>query len=148
MLEMQGTQVLPDRCRQAAGEERMNEMGAATPPFIGSVSRAKWQEFPGHFRGALSKELVSRGLVGTRKLDLRISHYQPMAWVEEHVHSVQEQVYFVLGGEGSLVLDGVEHVLRVHDYVWIPPRVRHSFTACGLEPLLFLVLSAPAQDET
>jgi len=45
-------------------------------------------------------------------------------------------------------LDGVEHTLSVHDYVWIPPGVHHSFTACGLQPLVFLVLSAPAQDGT
>jgi mannose-6-phosphate isomerase-like protein (cupin superfamily) len=115
-------------------------------PYVGQCARIPWQEFPGHFRGALSKALVSRDLAGARQLDFRISHYQPMAWVEEHVHAVQEQVYFVLDGEGRLTLDGAEHLLRRHDYVWIPPGVRHSFVSCGLEPLIFLVLSSPATD--
>jgi quercetin dioxygenase-like cupin family protein len=114
--------------------------------YVGKTARIPWQQFPGHFGGALSKELVSKGLVGTRKLDFRISHYQPMAWVEDHVHAVQEQVYFVLDGEGLLTLDGIEHHLTQHDYVWIPPGVRHSFVACGLAPLIFLVLSAPSDD--
>lgn len=114
--------------------------------FIGSMARMKWQEFPGHFGGALSKELVSKELVGTAKLDVRISHYQPMAHVEKHVHAVQEQVYYVLSGQGTLVADGQEHLLGVHDYVWIPPGVHHSLTACGIEPLIFLVISGPSED--
>ena len=114
---------------------------------MGSMVKAKWQQFPGHFGGALSKELVAKGLVGTDRLDFRISHYQPMAYVEEHVHNVQEQVYYVLEGEGLLMLDGEEHLMRPHDYVWVPPGVVHGFTACGVTPLLFFVLTAPAEDE-
>jgi quercetin dioxygenase-like cupin family protein len=113
---------------------------------VGSMAKAKWQQFPGHFGGALSKELVAKGLVGTDKLDFRISHYQPMAYVEEHVHRVQEQVYYVLEGEGLLTLDGEEHLMRPHDYVWVPPGVVHGFTACGTTPLVFFVLTAPAED--
>src|SRR5215813_6537981 len=104
------------RCRSLE-DPSVTQTSAVPRPFVGNISRAKWQEFPGHFRGALSKELVNQGLLGTRRLDVRISHYQPMAWVEEHQHSVQEQVYFVLEVEGLLVLDGVEQVLRAHDYV-------------------------------
>ena len=114
--------------------------------FVGSMARAKWQQFPGHFDGALSKELIAKGIVGTDRLDFRISHYQPMAYVEEHVHSIQEQVYYVLEGEGMLTLDGEEHLMRPHDYVWVPPGVVHGFTACGTSPLVFFVLTAPAED--
>jgi mannose-6-phosphate isomerase-like protein (cupin superfamily) len=115
--------------------------------YVGKTALIPWQQFPGHFGGALSKALVSEGLVGTRKLDFRISHYQPMAWVEDHVHATQEQVYFVLDGEGLLTLDGVEHHLGRHEYVWIPPGVRHSFVSCGLSPLIFLVCSSPSDDK-
>jgi len=115
--------------------------------FVGSMNKAKWQQFPGHFGGALSKELVAMAGVGTDKLDFRISHYQPMAYVEEHTHKVQEQVYYVLEGEGLLTLDGEEVLMRPHDYVWVPPGVVHGFTACGVSPLVFFVLTAPADDE-
>jgi mannose-6-phosphate isomerase-like protein (cupin superfamily) len=124
-----------------------NAQASQLKPYVGSSARIPWQEFPGHFRGALSKALINEALVGTRKLDFRISHYQPMAWVEEHVHVTQEQIYFVLEGEGMLTLDGVEHLFRKHDYVWIPPGIRHSFVSCGLTPLIFLVLTSPSSDE-
>lgn len=124
----------------------MSEQLSGATAFVGSMARMKWQEFPGHFGGALSKELVSKGLVGTARLDVRISHYQPMAYVQGHVHGIQEQVYYVLEGEGLLDIDGVEHLMRAHDYVWVPVGVRHAITACGISPLVFLVISGPAED--
>jgi mannose-6-phosphate isomerase-like protein (cupin superfamily) len=122
------------------------EMDSAAKAFVSSMARMKWQEFPNHFGGALSKELVSKSLVGTAKLDVRISHYQPMAYVQNHVHTVQEQVYYVLEGQGLLVVDGVEHLVGPHDYVWVPVGVYHAITACGISPLVFLVISGPAED--
>ncbi|MCX7962069.1 MAG: cupin domain-containing protein [Burkholderiales bacterium] len=114
---------------------------------VASMARLRWQEFPGHFGGALSKALVGPENTGTRLLDFRISRYAPNAHVAEHAHAVQEQIYYVLEGEGLLVLEGTEHLLRAHDYAYIPPGVRHSFTNTGTGGLVFLVVTAPAADE-
>jgi mannose-6-phosphate isomerase-like protein (cupin superfamily) len=67
--------------------------------------------------------------------------------VQEHTHKVQEQVYYVLEGEGILTLDDAEHLMRAHDYVYVPPGVRHSFTNTGLDGLVFLVITSPANDD-
>ena len=106
-----------------------------------------WKEYPGHFGGALSKELAGPNTTGSSRVDFRISHYAPMACVQEHVHKVQEQVYYVLDGEGILTLDDEKHLMRRHDYVYVPPGVRHSFTNNGTEGLVFLVITTPADDE-
>ena len=118
-------------------------------PFVSHIADIPWQEFPGHFGGALSKALVRPETGGSRRIDYRISSYQPMAHVAEHVHQVQEQVYHVLEGVGLLTLDERSLLMRQHDYVFIPPGVRHSFTNNGLGPLVFLVVTSPvADDET
>ncbi len=52
----------------------------------------------------------------------------------------------MLSGEGSLTLDDKRLTLRQHDYVFVPPGVRHSFTNNGLEPLVFLVVTTPVED--
>ncbi|MFO1315819.1 MAG: cupin domain-containing protein [Burkholderiales bacterium] len=119
---------------------------AKSAPFVANVVDVPWQEYPGHFGGALSKPLVRPETCGSRRIDYRISSYQPMAHVAEHVHKVQEQVYHVLDGEGVLTLDDRRVVLRRHDYVCIPPGVRHSFTNEGLSPLVFLVVTSPVED--
>ena len=109
--------------------------------FVQSMARLRWKEFPGHFGGALSKILV-----GTTRLDFRISRYAPNAYVEEHSHKVQEQIYYVLEGEGILTVGKEEHLMRPHDYVYLPPGVPHSFTNTGLSGLVFLVVTTPASD--
>jgi mannose-6-phosphate isomerase-like protein (cupin superfamily) len=116
-------------------------------PFVSHIVEVPWQEFPGHFGGALSKALVRPETCGSRRIDHRISCYQPMAHVEEHVHRVQEQVYHVIEGEGVLTLDGRRVVMRQHDYVFVPPGVRHGFTNEGTTPLVFLVITSPVEDE-
>jgi hypothetical protein len=48
---------------------------------IRNVVEEPWQQFPGHFGGALSKALVRPENLGSRLVDYRISTYQPMAYV-------------------------------------------------------------------
>ncbi len=115
-------------------------------PFVRNLAEIDWQEYPGHFGGALSKALVRPETCGSRRIDFRISCYQPMAHVVEHVHQVQEQVYHVLEGEGLLTLDGKRLLLRRNDYVFVPPGVRHGFTNNGTVPLVFLVVTTPVED--
>lgn len=114
--------------------------------FTSHIAEVLWQEFPGHHGGALSKALVSEENSGSKRIDYRISSYAPMAFVEDHVHQVQEQIYHVLKGEGILTLDNEKKLMREHDYVYIPPGVRHSFSNTGLDPLVFLVITTPAHD--
>ena len=118
----------------------------APEPFVSHVAQIPWQEYPGHFGGALSKALVRPETCGSRRIDIRISCYQPMAYVQEHVHQVQEQVYHVLEGEGMLTLDERRVLMRRNDYVFVPPGVRHSFTNNGTVPLVFLVVTTPVED--
>jgi len=114
---------------------------------VEKMAHLPWNEYPGHFGGALSKELAGPETTGSSRIDFRISRYAPMAYVQEHVHQVQEQVYYVLEGEGLLTLDKERHLMRPHDYVYVPPGVRHSFTNTGLDGLVFLVITTPASDE-
>lgn len=111
------------------------------------MANMPWKEYPGHFGGALSKELAGPETTGSKRVDFRISRYAPAAYVGEHVHQVQEQVYYVLEGEGILTLDDTKNLMRAHDYVYVPPGVRHSFTNTGTQGLVFLVITTPASDE-
>lgn len=111
------------------------------------MANMPWKEYPGHFGGALSKELAGPGTTGSSRVDFRMSRYAPMAYVQEHVHKVQEQVYYVLEGEGMLTLDDQKQLMRAHDYVYVPPGIRHSFTNTGIDGLVFLVVTTPADDE-
>lgn len=114
---------------------------------IRNIAEEPWQQFPGHFGSALSKALVHPDTTGSRQLDYRISTYQPMAYVERHVHKVQEQVYHVLDGEGLMEIDDETKVVRKHDVIFIPPGCWHSIQNSGLGDLTFIVVTTPLKDE-
>lgn len=113
---------------------------------IRNIADEPWQQFPGHFGGALSKALVHPDTVGSKQLDYRISTYQPMAYVEKHVHKVQEQVYHVIDGVGLMEIGDERHVVREHDVIFLPPGVWHSIQNTGLGDLTFLVITTPTSD--
>jgi mannose-6-phosphate isomerase-like protein (cupin superfamily) len=105
-----------------------------------------WREFPNHFGGALSKPLVMPETADSCHLDYRISMYQPMAHVARHKHQVQEQIYHVLEGEGLMEIAGKNHVVRKHDFIFLPPGVEHAISNSGLVDLVFLVITSPVTD--
>jgi mannose-6-phosphate isomerase-like protein (cupin superfamily) len=113
---------------------------------IRNVVETPWQQYPGHFGGALSKPLVRPETTGSRLVDYRISTYQPMAYVETHAHKVQEQIYHVLEGEGSMEIEGRRQIVRRHDVIFIPPGVRHSIRNDGITDLTFIVVTTPVED--
>ncbi|HEX4885050.1 MAG TPA: cupin domain-containing protein [Casimicrobiaceae bacterium] len=113
---------------------------------VRNIAEVPWEQFPGHFGGALSKPLVRPETAGSRLMDYRISTYQPMAYVQLHTHKVQEQVYHVLDGEGLMEMDGVRRVVRRHDVIFIPPGVEHGISNTGLTDLTFIVVTTPVDD--
>ncbi len=115
-------------------------------PSVRNIAEEPWQQFPGHFGGALSKALVHPDTTGSRLVDYRISTYQPMAHVERHVHKVQEQVYHVLDGEGLMTIGDERRLVRRHDVVFIPPGVWHAIENTGLGDLTFIVVTTPVAD--
>ncbi len=113
---------------------------------VRNIAQVPWREMPDHFGGALSKLLVHPESTGSRRIDHRISCYQPMAYVAPHTHAVQEQVYHVLEGEGLMEIAGERRVVRRHDVIFIPPGIEHGICNSGLEDLVFLVVTTPVED--
>lgn len=113
---------------------------------IRNVVEAMWEDLPGHFGGAYSKMLVRPEVCGSRRIDYRISTYQPKGHVEPHTHRVQEQIYHILEGEGLMELGAERRVVRRHDVIFVPPGVRHAIYNTGLSDLTFIVVTSPPDD--
>ena len=113
---------------------------------VREIAEEPWQQFPGHFGSALSKALVHPETTSSRLIDYRISTYQPMAYVERHVHEVQEQVYHILAGEGLMEIGDEKRVVRAGDVIFITPGTWHSIANTGLGDLTFIVATTPVTD--
>lgn len=113
---------------------------------IRNIAEEPWRQFPGHFGSALSKALVGPETTGAQHIDYRISTYQPMAYVESHVHQTQEQVYHILDGEGLMTIGDEKRVVRKNDVIFLAPGDWHAIENSGLGDLTFIVVTTPTKD--
>jgi mannose-6-phosphate isomerase-like protein (cupin superfamily) len=64
-----------------------------------------------------------------------------------HYHRTIEELYLVSAGEGRLVIDGEEQLLRSGDCALIPPRAEHKLFNTGDQPLRVICACAPAYSD-
>lgn len=80
-------------------------------------------------------------------------HFQPAAWAHAvdidgarlHYHKRSTELYYVLQGEGLVLLDGTEHPVRKGSIVHIPPGVVHG--ARGRMRVLVVGIPDIAEDD-
>jgi uncharacterized cupin superfamily protein len=62
-----------------------------------------------------------------------------------HSHELQEEVYVVLAGELTLIVEGVEHVLGARRAARVPAAARRQLVNAAGEPLVLLALGADGE---
>jgi mannose-6-phosphate isomerase-like protein (cupin superfamily) len=86
-----------------------------------------------------------RRIFETSRLNVTHVRIKPGETVPAHVHEDEDQVYYVAGGEGFVVLDGVRTEVSQGSGVLIPLGTEHEITNTGSEPLdyVFFVVFIP-----
>jgi oxalate decarboxylase/phosphoglucose isomerase-like protein (cupin superfamily) len=65
-----------------------------------------------------------------------------------HNHPTADEVIYVIAGEGDQMLDDQEPVrIKPGDCIWIPKGIYHSTINRGTEPMILIVVYAPAGAE-
>ena len=82
--------------------------------------------------------------LGLSKLGCRLVELAPAkrAW-PYHLHHMNEEIFFILSGTGTLRFDGAEHPVRPGDVIGAPtgPDSAHQLHNSGTEPLRYLAIS-------
>jgi uncharacterized cupin superfamily protein len=81
-----------------------------------------------------------RASLGVSSFGINLIVLQPGQRGRVHRHERQEEVYVVLSGELTLVLEDGEHVLRRHDVARVGPETRRQLVNRGGEPAELLAL--------
>jgi uncharacterized cupin superfamily protein len=55
----------------------------------------------------------------------------------------QEELFFVISGDATLVIQGVDHALPAGSFARLDPRLRRTVTNRGSAPAMVLIASAP-----
>lgn len=83
-----------------------------------------------------------RALIGRQDANANVAAWVHVVDVDDpkpHYHRVATELYFVLEGDGSVVLDGREYPVHKESVVHIPPGVVH----CAKGRLRLLVMGIP-----
>ncbi len=62
---------------------------------------------------------------------------------EEHYHQQTEEIYYIVRGQGLMVLGGEGREVGPGHGILIPPGTRHKIRNMGKEPLVFLCCCSP-----
>ena len=93
--------------------------------------------------GSTIRELLGLPTAPVRNQSLAEATLAPGQATERHYHAETEEIYYIVGGNGEMELDGERHPVVVGDAVLIPPGAWHQIRA-GDEQLRFLCCCAPA----
>jgi quercetin dioxygenase-like cupin family protein len=88
--------------------------------------------------------LARRGL-GLQAFGMNIVEIAPGARIPEHDETDpdQEEVFIVLGGTATIIVDGVEHPAPEGTLARLDPEPRRTVANDGDEPALVMIVSAP-----
>jgi uncharacterized cupin superfamily protein len=99
-----------------------------------TIDRAGGERFQ-----ALRREL------GVRTFGMNLIVLAPGQRGRIHAHERQEEVYLVLEGELTLLVEGAEHVLGPDRLVRVGPPVRRQLVNAGTAPLVLLALGGSGE---
>lgn len=89
--------------------------------------------------------LLVRRSLGVSSFGMNMVEIEPGYAIPEHTEEGrdQEEVFIVLSGELTAVLDGKEHPAPAGTFVRVDPPVRRTMRNDGSEPGTLLIVSAP-----
>jgi mannose-6-phosphate isomerase-like protein (cupin superfamily) len=96
--------------------------------------------------GGLVKRLVHPKTTGSKNLGVSICYLNPGEEVIPHKHEYEE-AYFILNGEGTMILDDETIHLEKNLSVYVPANALHGQKNDGNEPLAILCSLTPPPPE-
>jgi len=82
--------------------------------------------------------------LGVSSFGINVIALRPRQRMRVHVHERQEEVYVVLDGELTLIVEGNEHRLRRGQLARVGPATRRQVVNRGPERLVLLIVGASA----
>lgn len=92
------------------------------------------------------REILSPRNSIIKRQSLAEARLLPGRSTEEHYHPEAEEIYYILKGEGQMIIDGEKCNVKRHDGIAIPPGAKHKIINTGDEDLIFLCCCVPAYE--
>ncbi len=92
------------------------------------------------------RELMAHRNSSCERMSLAEATLYPGRRTERHTHPKSEEIYYVLEGEGAMLIAGETRPITRGDAILIPPGSEHQTWNTGAEKLVFLCLCSPAYE--
>jgi quercetin dioxygenase-like cupin family protein len=92
-------------------------------------------------RGEVGFRTLFGGALRTTDFTAGVTELEVGGWLGHHRHAPSE-IYYVLGGEGTLSIDGRDHQVRVGTAAYIPGNSEHAIRNTGNDELRFFYVFA------
>ncbi len=89
--------------------------------------------------------LLARRSLGLKSFGMNVVEIAPGTQIPEHDETArdQEEVFVVLSGSPTIVVDGQEHAARAGTFARVDPELTRTVVNGGAEPASVLIVSAP-----
>ena len=94
--------------------------------------------------GEIVCEYFGQAAGGTAQHSLAQIILPPLKSSLKHYHPLVEESYYILSGQGRIVIDAEEAIIKAGDAVAIPINAVHQIFNDSGEDLIFLAICAPA----
>lgn len=100
-----------------------------------------WQPVPAN---GFIRNILNRDNTGSQNdFSIGTQTVAPGCMIREHTHDRNEEVIFVIEGEGFARIDGVDHPIKRGSAVFLGTDRKHHFVNPGPEPLTFVWFFMP-----
>jgi len=110
-------------------------------PSITQAASLPWETWPNPALAERSpvrwKDLIGRARGDSQAISLGVAEIPPGATLARHRHAAPE-AYYVLGGAGSVEVDGENYPVASGSAVFIPGSATHAFTNTGASTITFV----------
>lgn len=88
---------------------------------------------------------LARRSLGLKSFGMNLVEIAPGERIPEHDETArdQEEVFVILGGNASMIVDGREHPAPAGTFVRVDPAPMRTIVNAGAEPVTVLIVSAP-----
>lgn len=106
------------------------------------VNKSQSQKFE-HPHGEHIYVLLEETKHKTKNYNVAYADVLPNCATKMHYHPVIEECYYIIKGEGEMILDGKSQIVGPGDCIAIAANVHHKIINTGKDTLEFVVFCAP-----
>lgn len=101
---------------------------------------------PVNVRGGQVSHLLFAPEFGSCNVTVTWVRGEPGSQQEVHSHRDSEQIYVIVRGRGTMIVEDEEREVEAGSAVLIAPNTRHAIRNTGAEPLEYVAATAPPLD--